>query len=62
MVQRLKEATEKYLRPKTLENLKTPRVNNEIRGHLSRKVRNLDLKMSRTQSIMCTAIIPTPAY
>ena len=46
------------MRPKNVENLKTPRVNNEIWRHLSRKIRNLDLKMSRTQSLMCKAIIP----
>lgn len=38
---KIKETTGTYLRPTNVDNLKTPRVNNEILRHLSRKVRNL---------------------
>lgn len=55
---KIKDATEKYLRPRNVENLKTPRVNNEIWRHLSRNTRNQDLKLSRTQTLVCKAIIP----
>lgn len=51
---KIKETTGTYLRPTNVDNIKTPRVNNEILRHLSRKVRNLDLKMSRNST--------TPAY
>ena len=55
---KIKDATKKYLRPKNVENLKTPRVNNEIWRHLNRNTRNQDLKLSRTQTLVCKAIIP----
>ena len=44
---------DKYLRPKNVENLKTPTVNNEIWRHLDRRVKNQDLKLSKTQALIC---------
>ena len=56
--EKIKEVAEKYLRPKNVENLKTPTVNNEIWRHLDRRVKNQDLKLSKTQALICRAITP----
>lgn len=56
--EKIKEVAEKYLRPKNVENLKTPTVNNEIWRHLDRRVKNQDLKLSKTQALVCKAITP----
>ena len=55
---KIKEAGDKYLRPKNVENLVTPKVNNEVWGHLSRKVKNQDLRLQKTQALICKAIMP----
>jgi hypothetical protein len=47
-----------HLRTKNVENLKTPTVNNEIWRHLDRRVKNQDLKLSKTQALICRAITP----
>ena len=42
---------------KNLDNLKTPSVNNEIWSHLDRNVKkNQDLKLSKTQTLICKAL------
>jgi hypothetical protein len=51
--EKIKEVADKYLRPKNVENLKTPTVNNEIWIHLERRVKNQDLKLSKTQALIC---------
>jgi hypothetical protein len=56
--EKIKEVAEKYLRPKNVENLKTPTVNNEIWRHLDRRVKNQDLKLLKTQALICRAITP----
>lgn len=58
--EKIKEVAEKYLRPKNVENLKTPTVNSEIWRHLDRRVKNQDLKLSKTQALICKAITCTP--
>lgn len=57
--EKIKEVAEKYLRPKNVENLKTPTVNSEIWRHLDRKIKNQDLKLSKTQALICKAITPS---
>ena len=42
--EKIKETSEKYLRPKNVSNLVTPKVNEEIRPHLSRRIKNQDFK------------------
>ena len=54
----IKEVADKYLRPKNVENLKTPTVNTEIWRHLDRRVKNKDLKLSKTQALICKALTP----
>ena len=51
--EQIKEVADKYLRPKNVENLKTPTVNNEIWIHLERRVKNQYLKLSKTQALIC---------
>ena len=56
--EKIKEVADKYFRPKNVENLKTPTVNNEIWRHLDRRVKNQDLKLSKTQALICKALTP----
>ena len=51
--EQIKEVADKYLRPKNVENLNTLTVNNEIWIHLERRVKNQDLKLSKTQALIC---------
>ena len=55
---KIKEAGDKYLRPKNVGNLVTPKVNNEIWGDLTRKIKNQDLRLQKTQALICKAIMP----
>ncbi|KAK3083349.1 hypothetical protein FSP39_020528 [Pinctada imbricata] len=57
-IEKIKETGEKYLRPKNVKNLVTPKVNEEIRPHLNRKVKNQDFRLQKTQSLVCKAIVP----
>lgn len=36
----------------------TPKLNEEIRAHLSRKVRGQDIRLQRTQTLLGKAIVP----
>ena len=55
---KIKETSDKYLRPKNVQNLVTPKINGEIWPHLNRKVKNQDLRLMKTQSLVCKAIMP----
>ncbi|KAK3092365.1 hypothetical protein FSP39_001970 [Pinctada imbricata] len=55
---KIKECSEKYLRPKNVKNLVVPRINEEIRPHLNRQVKNQDVRLQKTQSLVCKAIVP----
>ena len=54
---KIKEAGDQYLRPKNVENLVTLKENNEIWGHLTRKVKNQDLRLQKTRALICNAIM-----
>ena len=41
---KIKEVSEKYHRPKNVQNLVTPKLNEEIRAQLSRKVKTQDIR------------------
>ncbi|XP_062581995.1 uncharacterized protein LOC134243769 [Saccostrea cucullata] len=55
---KIKEVSDKYNRPKNVQNLVTPKLNEEIRAHLSRKVRGQDIRIQRTQTLVGKAIVP----
>ncbi|XP_062619166.1 uncharacterized protein LOC134280728 [Saccostrea cucullata] len=55
---KIKEIGEKYSRPKNVANLITPKVNSEIWAHLNRKVRTQDVRLQKTQALVCKAIVP----
>ncbi|XP_052673610.1 uncharacterized protein LOC128155790 [Crassostrea angulata] len=56
--EKIKEVSEKYNRPRNVLNLSPPKINEEIRAHLSRKTRNQDIKLQRTQTLVAKAIVP----
>lgn len=56
--EKIKEVSEKYYRPKNVQNLVTPKLNEEIRAHLSRKIRGQDIRIQKTQTLVGKAIIP----
>lgn len=56
--EKIKEVSEKYNRPRNVLNLPPPKINEEIRAHLSRKIRNKDIKLQRTQTLVAKAIVP----
>ena len=41
-----------------MNNLITPKLNEEIRSHLSRKIRNQDMRLQRTQGLVAIAMVP----
>ena len=55
---KIKELTDKYNRPKNVENLVTPKVNGEIWPHINRKIKSQDVRLQKTQSLICKAIVP----
>ncbi|XP_062605257.1 uncharacterized protein LOC134267050 [Saccostrea cucullata] len=55
---KIKEVSDKYNRSKNVQNLVTPKLNEEIRAHLSRKVRGQDIRIQRTQTLVGKAIVP----
>lgn len=58
--EKIKGVSEKYNRPRNVLNLSPPKINEEIRAHLSRKIRNQDTKLQRTctQTLVAKAIVP----
>ncbi|XP_061182843.1 uncharacterized protein LOC133191151 [Saccostrea echinata] len=55
---KIKELSEKYNRPKNVPNIVTPKLNEEIRAQLSRKMRSQDIRLQRTQTLLGKAIVP----
>ena len=55
---KIKEVSDKYNRPKNVGNLVTPKLNEEIRTNLNRKVRNQDMRLQRTQALVGKAMVP----
>ncbi|XP_061187046.1 uncharacterized protein LOC133195204 [Saccostrea echinata] len=56
--EKIKEVSKKYNRPKNVQNLVTPKINEEIRVHLGRKIRNQDMRFQRTQALVAKAMVP----
>lgn len=57
--EKIKEISEKYCRPKNVTYLVTPKVNSEIWTHLNRKVRTQDVRLQKSQALVCKAIVTT---
>lgn len=55
---KLKELANKHFRPKNLENLVVPRVNQEVWAKLRQDTRNQDLRMQKTHELITKALIP----
>lgn len=52
------ELSERYNRPKSVPNIIIPKLNEEIRAHLSRKMRSQDIRLQRPQTLLGKAIVP----